>query len=302
MEKNKFSALIICFITFLTWGTLAIYWYQLKNIHPIEIVAHRAIWSVLFSGILVIILGQGLQVFRAFKNPKIIISLIFSSLLIASNWGIYIWAVSQNKIVETSMGYYINPLFNIIAAAIFFKVKLNKFQYISILFAIIGVLYMVINYGSVPYVAIFLAASFCVYGVIRKITPIDAIAGLFIETLVIAIPSIFYLSYKIIIGSSAFTTTSNFIIFLLIIGGIVTTLPLAGFSYAAKNLNLNTVGIMQYISPTTSFLIGVFLYKEVFTTSHLISFIFIWIGLIIYTLDGIIRYEIDKRKNHSSIL
>lgn len=299
MEKNKFSALIICFITFLTWGTLAIYWYQLKNINPVEIVAHRAIWSVLFSGMLVIILGQGLQVFRAFKNRKIIIPLIFSSLLIASNWGIYIWAVSQNRIVETSMGYYINPLFNIIAAAIFFKVKLNKFQYLSIIFALLGVLYMVFNYGSIPYVALFLAISFCIYGVIRKITPIDAIAGLFVETLVIAIPSIFYLSYKIFIGSSAFTTTNGFIIFLLIIGGIVTTLPLAGFSYAAKHLNLNTVGIMQYISPTTSFLIGIFLYKEVFTISHLISFIFIWIGLIIYTIDGIIRYEIDKRKNHS---
>lgn len=299
MEKNKFSALLVCFITFLTWGMFAIYWYQLKDIHPVEIVAHRAFWSLIFSGILVIILGQGLQVVNAIKKPKILLSLVFSSLLIATNWGIYIWAVSENKIIETSMGYYINPLFNIVAAAVVFKVSLNKFQILSILFAVVGVLYMIFNYGSIPYFALILAGSFCIYGVIRKLTPIDAIAGLFIETVVIAIPSSFYLLYKIILGSSALTTTDNFTVFLIIIGGVVTTLPLLGFAYAAKNLNLNTVGVMQYISPTTSFLIGIFMYNEVFTISHLISFIFIWVGLIIYTLDSIIRYEIEKKKANS---
>ncbi len=299
MEKNKFTALIICFASFLTWGMLAIYWHQLKNVHPVEVVAHRAIWSVLFAGILVIILRQGLHVIKSLKNPKILIALVCSSCLIAINWCLYIWAVSQNHIVETSMGYYINPLFNVAASALFFKVPLNRFQYIAIGFALLGVLNMIIGYGDIPYVAIILAASFCIYGVIRKITPVDAIAGLFIETLIIAIPSLIFILYKTINGTGALFTTDGLTVSLLILGGIVTTLPLAGFSYAAKNMNLSTVGIMQYISPTTSFFIGVFMYDEVFTTSHLITFIFIWIGLIIYSTDSIIRYEIEKKHKKS---
>lgn len=294
MDKNK-TALLIGVGSFLTWGMLAIYWTQLKSVDPIEIVAHRAVWSVVFAGILTVCLRQGLQVIKAFKTSKLLLALICSSCLIALNWGIYIWAVINGRIVETSMGYYINPLFNVAASALIFRVALNKYQAVAIGFACIGVAIIIIGYGKVPYVAITLAASFCIYGVIRKVVPIDAMAGLFVETVIIACPALIYILYKTVDGTGALVTADNFTLFLLVLGGIVTTLPLAGFAYAAKILNLSTVGIMQYISPTVSFLIGVFMYNEVFTNTHLMSFIFIWIGLVIYTADSIIKYEKEKK-------
>lgn len=295
MEKNNKTALLICMGSFLIWGMLAIYWSQLKRIHPVEIVAHRAVWSLIFSGILVVALGQGLQAAKAFKTPKLLFALVCSSFMIALNWGIYIWAVTSGHIVETSMGYYINPLLNVAASALIFKVPMNKFQIAAILLAVIGVANIIIGYGSVPYVAISLAVSFCLYGIIRKIAPIDAIAGLFVETAIIALPAVIFILYKTLNDTGALLTSDAFTISLLMLGGVVTTLPLAGFAYGARHLNLSTVGVMQYISPTTSFLIGVFIYHEVFTKDHLISFAFIWAGLIIYTADSIIRFEANKK-------
>lgn len=289
MANNNIKAFLICVVSFFTWGMLAIYWHQLNKVNAIEIVAHRAVWSLLFTGIIVLIARQSDQVIKAFTNPKLLLALAASSATIAVNWSLYIWAVTHDHIVQTSMGYYINPLLNVAASALIFKTSMNRTQIFAILLAMVGVAILIIGYGSVPWVALCLALSFCVYGVIRKIVKIDALPGLFIETVIVSVPSLIYIIYLTVNNLGVLANPEPFIISLLIIGGLLTTLPLAGFSYGARNLNLSTVGIIQYISPTVSFSIGVFIYKEVFTFSHLITFLFIWAGIIIYTIDAVVK-------------
>lgn len=290
MDKKTF-AFIVAFFSFLIWGALVIYWHQLSSVNPLEVVAHRAMWSLVFTAILIVITKKAGEVIRVLKNPRNILPLILSSILIAGNWGLFIWAVANDKIIESSMGNYITPLLNVAASAVIFKVVLNKYQKLSVLLAFAGVVYMIIVYGKVPYIAIFFAVTFCTYGIIKKLVPASALTGLFVETLIISVPSVIYVLYLISNGESAVLKGDTFISFLLICGGIVTTLPLLGFSYSAKVLHLSTLGILQYITPTIAFLLGVFVYNEYFSANMLITFILIWAGLIIYSTDGIFQLK-----------
>ena len=280
MDKKTF-AFIVAFFSFLIWGALVIYWHQLAGVNPLEVVAHRAIWSLVFTAILILVTKKAGEVIRVLKNPRNILPLILSSILIAGNWGLFIWAVANDKIIESSMGNYITPLLNVAASAVIFKVVLNKYQKLSVLLAFAGVVYMIIVYGKVPYIAIFFAVTFCTYGIIKKLVPASALTGLFVETLIISVPSVIYVLYLISNGESAVLKGDALISFLLICGGIVTTLPLLGFSYSAKILHLSTLGI----------LLGVFVYHEYFSANMLITFILIWTGLIIYSTDGILQLK-----------
>ena len=293
MDRKTF-AFVVALFSFLIWGALVIYWHQLSSVNPLEVVAHRAIWSLIFTSFIILFMKRAGEVIRVIKNPKNVIPLIISSIIIASNWGIFIWAVANDKIIESSMGNYITPLLNVAASAIIFKVVLNKYQKLSVFLALSGVVYMIIVYGKVPYIAIFFAVTFCTYGIIKKLVRASAITGLFIETLIISIPSAVYVLYLISTGESAVLRGDSFITFLLVCGGIVTTLPLLGFSYSAQVLHLSTLGILQYITPTIAFLLGVFVYHEYFSKNMLITFILIWAGLIIYSVDGL--YQLKKMK------
>lgn len=293
MDRKTF-AFVVALFSFLIWGALVIYWHQLSSVNPLEVVAHRAIWSLIFTSFIILFMKRAGEVIRVIKNPKNVIPLIISSIIIASNWGIFIWAVANDKIIESSMGNYITPLLNVAASAIIFKVVLNKYQKLSVLLALSGVVYMIIVYVKVPYIAIFFAVTFCTYGIIKKLVRASAITGLFIETLIISIPSAVYVLYLISTGESAVLRGDSFITFLLVCGGIVTTLPLLGFSYSAQVLHLSTLGILQYITPTIAFLMGVFVYHEYFSKNMLITFILIWAGLIIYSVDGL--YQLKKMK------
>lgn len=293
MDRKTF-AFVVALFSFLIWGALVIYWHQLSSVNPLEVVAHRAIWSLIFTSFIILFMKRAGEVIRVIRNPKNVIPLIISSIIIASNWGIFIWAVANDKIIESSMGNYITPLLNVAASAIIFKVVLNKYQKLSVLLALSGVVYMIIVYGKVPYIAIFFAVTFCTYGIIKKLVRASAITGLFIETLIISIPSAVYVLYLISTGESAVLRGDSFITFLLVCGGIVTTLPLLGFSYSTQVLHLSTLGILQYITPTIAFLLGVFMYHEYFSKNMLITFILIWAGLIIYSVDGL--YQLKKMK------
>lgn len=284
---NKTTAFITAAVSFTFWGTLVIYWHGLANVNPLEVVSHRAIWSLIFTGILIVALRRTGEVVSVLKNPKYILPLICSSLLIAGNWGVFIWSVANEKIIESTMGNYVTPLLNVTASALIFKVKLNKYQVLSVLLALIGVVYMVIVYGAVPYVAIFFAVTFCAYGIIKKLVQASALTGLFVETLFISIPCAIYVIYLLVSGKSAILEGNTLVTTLLICGGIVTTLPLLGFSFSAKYLHLSTLGLLQYLNPTIAFLIGVFVYHEYFSRNMLITFMFIWAGLLIYSLDGL---------------
>lgn len=299
MDKKTF-AFIIAFFSFLIWGALVIYWHQLSSVNPLEVVAHRAVWSLIFTTFIIIFTKKAGEVIRVFKNPKNFIPLVISSIIIASNWGIFIWAVANDKIIESSMGNYITPLLNVAASAVIFKVVLNKYQKLSVLLALCGVIYMIIIYGKVPYIAIFFATTFCTYGIIKKLVRASAVTGLFVETLIISVPSTIYVLYLMYTGESAILRGDAYITTLLICGGVVTTLPLLGFSYSAQVLHLSTLGILQYITPTIAFLLGVFVYHEYFSANMLVTFILIWTGLIIYSVDGIFSLKRSHKAHNLS--
>ena len=286
MVNQKTSAFIIATVSFISWGAFVMYWHALTSINALEVIAHRAVWSLIFSAVLIIILRKGLEVKYVLSNPKYILPLVCSSLLIASNWFVFIWAVGHERIVEASMGSYIVPLMNVVISALVFKIWLNRYQFVAITFAFIGVSYMIYVYGRLPYVTILFAVTFCLYGIIKKFVPTGAIVGLFIETIVISIPALIYIIYTLIDGTSVLYRNDMGINLLLIFSGVITTPPLMGFSYSAKILHLSTIGILQYLTPTIAFLLGIFLYNEYFSRSLLIAFLFIWTGLLIYTLDG----------------
>ncbi len=292
---NKTSAFLAAFFSFFTWGFLVIYWHHLSSVSPLEVVAHRAVWSLLFSGFIIIVTRKAGEVVSVFKNPKNILPLVLSSFLIAGNWGIFIWAVVNGKIIESSMGNYVTPLLNVAASALIFKVALNKYQKLSVLLALLGVLYMIYVYGRIPYIAVFFAVTFCTYGIIKKLIRTSAVTGIFMETLIISIPSVIYIIYLIYTGESAVVTGSLHIKLLLIFTGFLTTLPLLGFSYSAKILHLSTLGIIQYLTPTITFLLGVFLYDEYFSKDMLITFILIWTGLIIFSVDGLRQLKKSRK-------
>ncbi len=294
MDKKTF-AFITAFFSFLIWGVLVIYWHQLSSVNPLEVVAHRAVWSLVLTAVLVLVTKKAGEAAAILKNPKNILPLILSSILIAGNWGLFIWAVAHDRILESSMGNYITPLFNVAASAIIFKAALNKYQKLSVFLALSGVIYMIAVYGQVPYIALFYAITFCIYGIIKKLVPASALTGLFIETLIISVPSAIYVLYLISTGESAVLKGDYFITFMLVCGGVVTTLPLLGFSYSAKVLHLSTLGILQYITPTIVFLLGVFVYNEYFSANMLLTFVLIWAGLIIYSADGLIQLKKSKK-------
>jgi len=295
-SSNKSFPIVIGMLSFITWGSLPIYWIQLKDISLPEILSYRVLCSVLFAAVLVLLTRSADQVFRVFKSKRLFISFLISSILILINWTLGIYAIINGHMIDASMGYYINPLFNVLASALIFKIKMSRFQIVSIGFVIIGVFVLIIAHGSVPIVALSLALSFCLYGIIRKTTPISSFPGLFVEALIMTVPAGIYIIYLNLNQVGIMYTGSSYEINLLLLSGVITTLPLSGFAYVAQKLNLSTVGLLQYISPTISFLIGVFIYHETFTKEHLVAFIFIWIALIIYSVDSIVRYEIDKHK------
>ena len=216
-------------------------------------------------------------------------------MLMTLNLGLYIWAINHHYIVESSLGYYINPLFSILFASLFLKEKLNKSQKTAILFALAGVVYFTVDYGRFPIISLVLATSFAIYGLMKKKMCVDATAALTVETAWIMPIAFVYVSFLCATGSSALNSLNIATILLLIGAGIVTALPLLWFGKAAERIPLSTLGFLQYFSPTLQLLLGVLLYNESFTKSHIVCFSCIWVGLMIYSFD-IIR-SITKKKN-----
>lgn len=281
---------------FVVWGILPIYWKLLNQVSAGEIFAHRIIWSFVFVfGILIYQKRLGLVKEMIFSKHYFIRNLI-SALFISANWFIYIWAVNSNNIVEASMGYYINPLILILLGMVVFKEKLGFWKTISVISAAIGVLIMTIQYGKVPWIALGLALSFALYGLMKKMVNIDSIIGLAIETLMITPICLIYIIFKESSGSGALSILPFSKVLLLLCSGVATATPLIWFAKGAKRIPLNMLGFFQYIAPTISLFLGVFLYKEQFTRVHLFSFGFIWIGITIYSLSQMNILK-DKQSN-----
>ncbi|MDX9800493.1 MAG: EamA family transporter RarD [Spirochaetia bacterium] len=279
--ENDKSGYIQAFFAYVIWGFLPIYWKFLKHIMPLQIMINRIIWCFVFLFIITLIKKKNAFVYL--KNFKTLMIITAASIMLSVNWFIYIFAVNSGRILEASMGYYINPLVSIALGLIVFREKLNRLQSIALAFASAGVLYMTIDYGKFPYISVFLAVSFALYGLFKKYFSLDSLTGLMTETMTmtpIGVAVIIYFQFK---GTNSLFTVSPLTDLLLIGAGVVTAVPLLLFAEGAKKIPLSSIGFLQYIAPTLMLLTGVFIYGEEFTISHLITFSFIWTGLAIYT-------------------
>lgn len=286
IRKPDNAAYLSASATFLAWGLLPVYWKALGSVPSLEILCHRIFWSVAFTALFLVITRRWREVVMVLHSPRAAALLVLSGCLIAANWLTYIWAVNNNHVLEASMGYYINPLVNVVLGVVFFRDRLRTLQIAAVGLASLGVAYMIVQYGQFPWVALTLALTFGFYGLVRKVIKVESLPGLFCETLVVCIPAASYLVHLTITSQSVFFLDSH-IDTLLVGTGVITTLPLIGFAFAARRMRLITLGIFQYIVPTAFFLLGIFLYREPFTVAHLITFGLIWLGIAAYTADGV---------------
>jgi len=292
--QQQKSGLIFALAAFIMWGLAPIYFKQLIHIDAKEILSHRVAWSVIFLIVISAISGQLPKLIAVFKQPKQLALLSLSACLLGLNWGLFIWSVNNNHMLEASLGYYINPLINVLMGYLFLSERLRKRQGIAVILALSGVFIQLISFGSVPYIALTLAVSFACYGLIHKKTHVESIPGLLIEALVL-LP--FATAYWYFMDSSETSNLANNTIntnLLIISAGIVTTLPLLCFTAATKRLQYTTIGFIQYIGPSLMFVLAVQFYGETLGLKELITFGCIWLALVIFTWDSI-RHSIKNK-------
>ncbi|MGE5381546.1 MAG: EamA family transporter RarD [Methylocystaceae bacterium] len=275
--------------SYVLWGLLPIYWKFLKQVPAGEVLCHRIIWCVAFMLLLILFTGQ-LAHFRddvkgILTQPRKIIGIIFSAVFLNMNWGIYIWAVNNNHVIDTSLGYYINPLVSVLLGILVLKEKLSRWQGIAFVLALLGVLNLTLHSGTFPWIAVLLAVTFGFYGLLKKTVGVGAVTGLTLETLIMFLPAISYVAFIQQAGRGALTLAEPVTAALLIGAGAVTGIPLLLFASGTIRISLIIVGFLQYISPTLALILGIYLYHEPFTSTHLLSFILIWTGLLVFTIS-----------------
>lgn len=275
-------------ISYGTWGFFPLYWKMLQHVPPVEILCHRMFWSMVFMVTLFVGIRR-YPVRSHVRSGKQYLLLLLTGVLMAANWGIYIWAINNGHIVQSSLGYYINPLLNVLFGFLFLGERLNRWQCVSLLLAVMGVTYLTLDFGSFPIISILLALTFALYGLIRKKIDIDATSALTVETIYMSFPALAYLAITFIQGNNALNDFHLPTALLLAMGGVVTALPLLWFGKAAERIPLSTMGFIQYISPSLQLLIGVLVFGETFTQSHAVCFTCIWAGLIIFSVDAALR-------------
>lgn len=283
------QGLLAGFFAYFFWGLFPLYWKPLSHVPAIEILGHRMVWSLVFVAVVLFWMKDVKRTFSLLKAPGIAKTFLLSSLLLATNWGLYIWAVNEGMILECSLGYFMNPLVNILLGAVFLKERLRPLQKIAVLIATLGVVWMTFHLGKLPWVALILALSFGFYGLIRKTAKLNSLEGLSVETLLLAGPALIFLLSLEWLGKGSFGHIPAYQSWMLAGAGIVTAVPLLLFAIGARRLPLSTMGILQYLSPSIQFGLGVWLYHEPFDHVRFMGFIAIWTALAIYTLEGVYR-------------
>jgi chloramphenicol-sensitive protein RarD len=273
------------------WGLLPLYWKALQSVPSTQIVAHRMVWSLVFVAALLVFRRQWAWLPAVLKQPRTLLLVLLAGCIVAVNWLTYVWAVNAGYVVETSLGYFINPLLSVFLGVIFLRERLRGGQWLAIGLALLGVLYLTVAYGNFPWIALTLALTFGLYGLLKKTTALAALEGLSLETALLFGPALAYLLLQEGQGQGAFGHAGVGTSLLLALTGVATGLPLLLFGAAARRIPLSTVGILQYIAPTVQFLLGVFLYREPFTASRLIGFILIWTALLIYSGEGLLVHR-----------
>lgn len=288
MENYK-QGIFFGLAAYVLWGILPVYWKALELVSSFEILSSRFMWSCVFVFLLIIFQKKWLlfakEVKQVFSNVKTGAAMVAAGITISFNWGTFIWAVNNGHIVETSMGYYINPLVSILFAVVFLRERLDKMQLAAITCAFIGVASMVYSFGKIPCVSLTLAFTFALYGLLKKILPVSALTSIMLETLLITPLALVY-EYSLWQQGVSFYASGNLQVIMMLTGaGIVTAIPLLLFTAGARLLPLKIIGFLQYISPTLTLLIGVFVYNEAFTALHLLAFGWIWAALLLFIVS-----------------
>lgn len=271
---------------YLLWGVFPIYWKLLHDVPALQVISHRVAWSFIVLMIYILATKQWQDFRTVASHVRTIMIYAAAGVLLSINWLIYVWGVNAGFIVETSLGYFINPLLSVLMGVIFLRERLRPMQWIPVTIATAGVIYLTITYGRLPWIALSLALSFASYGLIKKLAPLGSLYGLTLETGLIFPIALLYIGFVQMNGSGALLHIGPQVDLLLIASGIVTTIPLLMFASAAKQIPLTMVGLLQYIAPSMQFLLGVFLYKEPFDHSHLIGFGIVWAALVIFWIEN----------------
>ncbi|MDF2925674.1 MAG: rarD [Paenibacillaceae bacterium] len=286
------KGLLYALLAYLAWGFLPLYWKVLGDIPAGEILGHRVLWSVVFLTALLLITRQGKACIGALKDKRTTVLVTLSSLLISCNWLVFIWAVNNGYMVETSLGYYMNPLLSVLLGVVFLKERLHAGQWTAIGLAFGGVVVVTVEHGRLPWVSLVLAASFAFYGLLKKKVNLDSTIGLAWETGIVTPVALVYLVFIQYTGDAAAGSIGMGRLLLLLLSGAATVMPLFWFAQATKHLPLSTIGFIQYIAPTITLAIGVLVYGEAFDLTRLISFGMIWSALVVYTVSS---YRFSRR-------
>ena len=287
--KSADIGLAVGIVCYTLWGFLALLFDQLRNVGSVTLVADRTLWSLLFVGIVLIVAGRTSEVRAALRDRASVMRMGIAALFLAGNWLIYVYAVESNQVLEASFGYFINPLVNVAFGMVLLGERLNRVQAVAIAIAILGIAVQAAGLGSFPVIALSLAVTFAIYGYLRKTAGAPALGGLFAETLILSPLALGWLLFTFIRDGGVGPHADPHSMFLLVLTGPATAIPLLMFAFAVQRLKLTTIGMLQYISPSIQFVLALALFGEHLNETRLISFGLIWLSLIVYTTDSVIR-------------
>ncbi|WP_282606614.1 EamA family transporter RarD [Pelagibius sp. Alg239-R121] len=286
MPKETRSGAAYALGAFFLWGISPLYFKAVDEIPIFEVLAHRVLWSVIFLFLLLTVSRRWAALRQALCEPRTLYMLMLSTLVVSVNWFFFIWAITTDRVLESSLGYYINPLVNVLLGTLFLRERLTKWQIVAVGLAAVGVLNLAVQVGTMPWVSLLLASTFGIYGLIRKTIKVESVDGLFVETSMVLPIALGYLAYQAINGQGAIGAIDLRTDLLLIAAGLVTAIPLIWFTCGARRLNYSTVGLFQYLAPTCQFFLAVLVFGEAFTWAHLVTFSCIWTALAIYSAQS----------------
>jgi chloramphenicol-sensitive protein RarD len=280
------------------WGLMPLYFRLVGQVSPVEVLAHRIVWSVVLLVVILTVWRRWPDLVSILRSGQTVRLLLVSALLVAVNWLVYIYGVWAERVLETSLGYFINPLFSVVLGMVFFRERLRPWQWVALALACLGLGYLMFAVGKLPWIALVLALSFGLYGLVRKLAPVDGLIGLMVETMLLAPAALAGLAIGVTQGTATFGRNEALTDGLLLLSGVVTTIPLLCFGQAARRLRLSTLGFLQFLGPTMQFLIAVLIFHEPFLPALRVSFAFIWAALIVFTVDA---WRHHSRANRTSV-